>query len=316
MRFLVVGAGAMGCLFAARLKRAGFEVHLFEKIRERAEVIRERGISVEGVTEEMEVRVPAWFEKPPLAPDAVMFCVKSYDTKDAAATVAPWLKENSVVLTLQNGLGNMDMLEEIFGKFRVLGGVTSEGATLLDHGKIRHAGTGETFVGPPGHGAEKIASAFQVAGFSSMVAEDIHSLIWGKLVINVGINALTALTALKNGRLPQIRTLRVTMETAVSEAVAVARAKQVRLPYSDPMSRVIDVCNATSDNLSSMLQDVLNERMTEIAFINGAVDREGKALGIPTPVNFVLTCLVEAVQETYFDRVRHSPGAFPVSSDK
>jgi 2-dehydropantoate 2-reductase len=307
MHFLIVGAGAMGCLFAARLKKAGFEVLLYEKIRERVQVIREKGITVEGFTREQGVRVPAWSEKPPGEPDAVLLCVKANDTKEAGTTVAPWVKETTVVLTLQNGLGNMDVLEGIFGKARVLGGVTSEGATVLDHGRIRHAGAGETFIGPPSDGAEKIVSVFRQAGFTSKIARDIHSLIWGKLIVNVGINALTALTTLKNGSLPKVGALRMTMEMAVNEAVAVAQARHVRLPYPDPLARVLDVCKATSDNVSSMLQDVLNERMTEIGYINGAIEREGKALGISTPVNFVLTRLVEAVQETYGERVRRRP---------
>ena len=303
MRFLVVGAGAMGCLFAARLKKAGFEVDLYEKLPERAQVIHERGIKVQGLSGDYEVSVPAWSQKPPGVPDAVLLFVKSNDTEEAGKTVAPWLKETTLVLTLQNGLGNVDVLEGIFGKARVLGGVTSEGATVLDHGKIRHAGAGETSIGPPGAGAEKIVSAFRQARFTSGIADDIHSLIWGKLIVNVGINALTALTGLRNGRLPQVRALRVMMEMAVEEAVAVAKAKRVQLPYPDPMSRVTEVCKATSDNVASMLQDVLNKRVTEIAFINGAIVREGKALGVPTPANFFLTSLVEAIQETYGERV-------------
>ena len=307
MHFLVVGAGAMGCLFAARLKKAGFDIDLYEKISQRVQVIHERGIQVQALSGDYEVRVPAWSQKPPTAPDAVLFFVKSNDTEEAAKTVSPWVKETSLVLTLQNGLGNLDVLERMFGKARVLGGVTSEGATMLDHGKIRHAGAGETAIGPSCPGARKIASALRDAGFASRIAEDIHSLIWGKLVVNAGINALTALTGLKNGRLPQVQALRLTMEMVVEEAVAVAKAKQVPLPYPDPMSRVTEVCRATADNVASMLQDVLNERMTEIAFINGAIVREGKALGIPTPANFVLTGLVEAIQETYGERVNHRP---------
>jgi 2-dehydropantoate 2-reductase len=299
MRFLVVGAGAMGCLFAARLKKAGFEVDLYEKDPERAERIREEGIKVEGLCGNYEVMVSVPSGKPPVSPHAVLICVKSNDTEEAAKTVAPWLKETTVVLTLQNGLGNVDVLAGIFGKARVLGGVTSEGATVLDHGKIRHAGAGETSIGPPGDGAEKIVSAFRQARFTSGIANDIHSLIWGKLIVNVGINALTALTGLRNGRLPQVRALRVMMEMVLEEAVAVAKAKHVQLPYPDPMSRVTEVCKATSDNISSMLQDVLNKKRTEIDFINGAIVREGATLGIPTPVNFTLTSLVQAIQDTY-----------------
>jgi len=299
MHFLVVGAGAMGCLFAARLKNAGFDVDLYEKNPERARVIHERGIHVQALAGDDDVRVPAWAQQPPTSPDAVLVFVKANDTEEAAMTVAPWLKETTLVLTLQNGLGNMEVLERVFGKARVLGGVTSEGATVLDHGRIRHAGVGETSIGPSCHGAEEIVLAFRHAGFTARIAEDIHSLIWGKLIVNAGINALTALTGLKNGRLPQVRPLRLTMEMVVEEAVAVAKAKRVVLPYPDPISRVMDVCKATSGNVSSMLQDVLNKKRTEIDFINGAIVREGAALGIATPVNLTLTSLVQAIQETY-----------------
>lgn len=307
MRYLVVGAGAMGCLFAARLKRAGFAVELYEKIPKRAEIIAKNGIRILAATGDWEARVPARSRKPLTAPDAVLVCVKANDTEEAGRTVAPWLMDRTSVVTLQNGLGNIESLEAIFGKARVLGGVTSEGATVLDHGRIRHAGAGETFLGPTGSLAEHVVSDFCKAGFAAHIAEDIQALIWGKLMVNAGINALAALTGLKNGRLPEVGALRRTMEMVVGEAVAVAEAKHVRLPYPDALSRVVDVCKATSGNLASMLQDILNERMTEIAFINGAIVREGNAAGVPTPANFVLTCLVQAVQETYAERVRHRP---------
>jgi len=304
MHFLVIGAGAMGCLFAARLKRAGLEVSLYEKIPERAQQIRERGIRVEGVGGAFEVEVPVISRKPEPEPDAVLLCVKSYDTEEASNTIAPWLKENTLILTLQNGLGNLEILERVFGGKRVLGGVTSEGATVLDHGRIRHAGLGETAIGPPGDGAEKIVSALLRAGFTCKAVDHVHPLIWGKLIINAGINALAALTGLKNGRLPQIKATREVMEMAVREAVAVAQAKGIHLPYPDPIGRVTEVCKATADNVASMLQDVRNKKMTEIDFINGAIVREGEALGISTPVNFVLTSLVTAIQENYFQKIQ------------
>jgi 2-dehydropantoate 2-reductase len=303
MRFLVVGAGAMGCLFAGRLKKAGFEVNLCEKDSERAERIRKEGIRIEGLSGNYKVIVPVLSGKPALSPDAVFICVKSNDTEEASRAVAPWLRADTVVLTLQNGLGNIEILERVFGKTRVLGGVTSEGATVLEHGRIRHAGTGETSIGPSGDEAERIVSSLREAGFSSRTVTDIDPLIWGKLIVNVGINALAALTGLRNGRLSKTKGLLAIMETAVKEATAVAEAKHVAPPYPDPIARVIDVCSATSDNVASMLQDVLNKRVTEIAFINGAIVREGKALGIATPANSILTSLVESLQETYAERV-------------
>jgi 2-dehydropantoate 2-reductase len=131
----------------------------------------------------------------------------------------------------------------------------------------------------------------------------VNDLIWGKLIINVGINALTAITRLKNGRLPDMEGTKAVLSEAVAEAVAVAHAKGIHLPYADARDRVLQVCRATAGNIASMLQDVLKERPTEIEWINGAVVREGEALGIPVPVNRTLTRLVQALQATYHDQI-------------
>ncbi|MFC1859030.1 ketopantoate reductase family protein [Thermodesulfobacteriota bacterium] len=306
MNFLVVGPGAMGCLFAARLKKAGYEVVLLDYNKERAQQINHQGIEVEGVTGKYTEKVLTMAERLPAAPDFVLICVKAYKTRESALSIKPWLGKETSVVTLQNGVGNMDILKEIFGSERVYGGVTAEGATLLGPGKIIHAGQGETIIGPGGERngpAEKIISALNQAGFKARSVDNVEDLIWGKLIINVGINALTALTRLKNGRLPELDGTRTIMEEAVTEAVSVAKGKNIQLPYPDPITRVQEVCQATAGNIASMLQDVLKERLTEIDFINGAIVREGKSLGIPTPVNLTLTCLVRTVQETYEERV-------------
>ncbi len=307
MHFLVVGAGAMGCLFAARLNLAGYEVTLLEKIPAWADQINTRGIRVEGVTGNYSAAVPALSERPAVSPDVVLFCVKSNNTREAGEAVKTYLKPETLVVTLQNGVGNIETLESIFGKDQVFGGVTAEGATVLGPGHIRHAGQGETLIGPrgePGGPVENFVKALNRAGFKTRSIENVQDLVWGKLIINVGINALTALTGLKNGRLPQCEGTRAVMEEAVREAVAVARAKEIALPYPDPVGRVMEVCEATAGNIASMLQDVLNRKMTEIDYINGAIVREGRRLGLPTPVNFTLTSLVRVIQETYEER-RH-----------
>ncbi len=306
MHFLIVGAGAMGCLFAARLRLAGYEVTLLEKISEWADKINQQGIRVEGVTGEYSAAVPAHAERPGVSPDVVLFCVKSNNTKEAGEAVQTWLKPETLLVTLQNGVGNIEILEDLFGQDKVYGGVTAEGATVLGPGHIRHAGQGETLIGPkgePGSPVERLVSAFNRAGFATRSIENVQDLVWGKLIINVGINALTALTGLKNGRLPRFEGTRKIMESAVGEAVAVARAKEIRLPYPDPVGRVLEVCEATAGNIASMLQDVLHGKVTEIDFINGAIVREGKALGIPAPVNATLTSLVRVIQETYGERL-------------
>jgi 2-dehydropantoate 2-reductase len=306
MQILVVGAGAMGCLFASRLHRAAFEVVLYEKSRALAETIHDNGIQVEGIGGDYSEPVPAFAEKPPVQADLVLLCVKSPDTHVAAETVGPWVKPEGLILTLQNGLGNVQILQKIFAHDRVLGGVTAEGATVLGPGKIRHAGRGETVIGPAREGDDRVndlVAAFNQAGFQTKGAHDVDQLIWGKLIVNVGINALAAVTRLKNGRLPQIESARAIMEQAVKEAVAVARGKGIQIPYPDPLERVIAVCQATAENVASMLQDVLHEKTTEIDFINGAILREGRALGMDTPVNAFLTALVQTIQDTYDERV-------------
>jgi len=306
MHFLVVGPGAMGCLFAARLKRAGYEVTLLDYLQERARQINSQGIVVQGVTGEYKVTVPTVADRISMHPDFVLFCVKSYKTKEAAETIKSWLWPEAFVVTLQNGVGNLEILEEIFGKKKVFGGITAQGATLLGPGKIRHAGQGETIIGPEEDSdspLEKIVSAFNTAGFKTRSIKNVVDLIWGKLIINVGINVLSAITRLKNGRLAELNGTRLIMENAVKEAVAVAAAKNIQLPYPDPLARVMEVCRDTAENIASMLQDVLKERMTEVDFINGAIVREGIRLGIPTPVNHTLTCLVKTIQETYEERI-------------
>lgn len=306
MKFLVVGPGAMGCLFAARLKNAGNEIALVDYDKGRAQKITDQGITVTGISGTYSVHIPTVVGAAPFAPDFILICVKSTDTRAAGEGVSGSMGPETMVVTLQNGLGNREILAEIFGPGKVLGGVTAQGATLLDEGMIRHAGEGETVIGPAGTEdgpVQKLVSVMNQAGFKTRWADNVEELIWGKLVINVGINALTAITRLKNGRIPAIKGTRAVMEAAVKEAVSVARARGVQLPYEDPLTRVIAVCEATKENVSSMLQDVLKQRATEVETINGAIAREGDVLGIPTPVNRTLTELVNAIQTTYQERL-------------
>ena len=302
MNFLVVGPGAMGCLFAGHLKKAGHRVVILDYREERANHINQNGISLEGVRGKFKVQMAAVTEKPALKIHVVLVCVKAYKTDEAARAFYSWLDPDAMVLTLQNGLGNLEILREVLGDKRVLGGVTAEGATILGPGWVRHAGRGATIIGPAGSDngpAANIVSALSEAGFDVRAVDEVEDLIWGKLIVNVGINALAAITKLKNGRLPDVDGTRHIMKAAVLEAVRVADAKGIKLPFPDPIERVLEVCRSTADNIASMLQDVLAKRATEIRFINGAIVSEGRNLGIPTPANFTLSCLVEALQDSY-----------------
>ena len=306
MEFLIVGPGAMGCLFAASLKNAGFNAVLYDYDSARAEIINKSGISVEGVSGNYRAMVPVITDLAGMDPDMVLVCVKSGRTRDAAEGLKNRTPQKTLFVTLQNGLGNVETLKEILGENRIIGGVTSEGATSLDTGKIRHAGMGSTVFGPAGvfgKPLEELVSAFNKAGFSTTSSDNVDELIWSKLIVNVGINALTAITRLKNGRLPEYEGSLSIMKEAVGEAVAVSKAKKINLTYDDPFSKVLEVCSATAGNIASMLQDVLNKRLTEVDYINGAICKEGKKTGVPTPVNRTLTDLVRTIQASYHERV-------------
>lgn len=216
--------------------------------------------------------------------DLVIVLVKSPATYGAAKDALTILGLNSLVLTLQNGCGNAEILAEVVGPDRVLAGITAHGATMLGPGRILHAGSGETRIGKVDRKNDeriyRIAALLTSAGFNTGVDEDVTSLIWGKLLINVGINALTAITGLKNGQLNEYDSTRELMRLTVTEAEQVARAANIMLPYHDAVAKTVNAAQATADNKSSMLQDIERNRHTEIEAINGVIVKEGERLGV------------------------------------
>ena len=305
MRIVVVGPGALGCLVAGFLKnKSGEEVWLLDSSPERAKKISEDGIKIEGISGSFNIKINATSDTKEIGKaDLVIICVKSYSTEDACKEIKDIVSEETSVLTLQNGIGNVQILNDYFGPERVIAGITNHGSTLLGDGHVRHAGKGDTIIGKSDgklSGVLKnVSNVLTKAGFPTKVSKDIDSVIWGKLVINVGINALTAITRLNNGRLVEYTESRELLRSAVSEAVKVVKRKRIKLAYDDPIQKVESVCKATSSNVSSMLQDVLNKKRTEIDFINGAIVRQAKSLGIPTPANEVLTNLVKTIEKSY-----------------
>jgi 2-dehydropantoate 2-reductase len=144
-----------------------------------------------------------------------------------------------------------------------------------------------------------IREIFNKVGLETRISRDIKGLLWSKLIINVGINALTAITRLNNGRLIEFEGTRKILREAVTEAVKIAKRKRIKLIYDDPLAKVEAVCEATATNVSSMLQDVLRRKRTEIDFINGVVVRQGQELGIPVPINSILVDLVKTIEASY-----------------
>ena len=304
MKIVIVGPGAMGSLFAAFLSRTKEEVWLLDKNKERAAKINQQGIRVEGVSGQWQAAVKATAETKDIErADLVIICVKSYDTKSAIISVKTLVGEDTSVLTLQNGLRNIEIIAEIVGADKVIGGITNMGATLLDAGRLRHAGKGETIIGKIDGKIpvemRAIREVFNKAGLETRISRDIKGFLWSKLLINAGINALTAITRLPNGKLLDFEGTRKILRMAVTEGIKVAKRKRIKLIYDDPLAKVESVCEATADNISSMLQDVLRKKRTEIDFINGVIVRQGQELGIPVPVNLLLLDLVKTIEASY-----------------
>jgi len=305
MKIAIVGPGALGCLVASLLKnRTKEDIWLFDKSHERAKKIRDDGIKVEGMSGAFTVKLNVTADPKEVGScDLVVICVKSYSTEDACKDIKELVSENTYVLTMQNGIGNVQILNDYFGPEKVIAGVTNHGATLLGIGHVRHAGKGDTVIGKSDGKLSgilrNVANLLTRAGFETKVSKDIDSVVWSKLIINVGINALTAITRLNNGRLIEYEEARELLRSSVQEAVKIVKRKRIKLTYDDPIQKVESVCKATAANISSMLQDVLNKKRTEIDFINGAIIRQGKALSIPTPVNEVLTNIVKTIEMSY-----------------
>ena len=298
----IIGAGAMGSLFGYHLAAGGCKVTLIDPWAEHIQEVNERGLTIYIDDKPLEPAFPRGLVSPGSEPvyDLVIFFVKSYHTARAAAGARHLVGPDTVVLTLQNGLGNVDIIKEILGDKNVLAGTTAHGATVLGPGKIRHAGKGETVIGTPGgdsgQSAASIAQVFNDCGLKTRVSPDIDSVIWGKLLINAAINPLTALLKVPNGELYRREHARQLVELLVSEGVQVAAGNRITLPYPDPLDKVKSVSELTAQNRSSMLQDMDNRRPTEIDFINGAICREGEKVGIPVPCNTVITLLIKALE--------------------
>ncbi|MBW2431828.1 MAG: 2-dehydropantoate 2-reductase [Deltaproteobacteria bacterium] len=305
MKVAVVGAGAMGSLFGAMLADAGNEIWLYDIWQEHVQTINQDGLSVESQGKTRLVRLNATTDPYQIGQaELTIIFVKSNQTPSAAKTAQQIAGSDGSVMTLQNGMGNADLIAEIIEPDRILAGTTSHGATMLGAGCIRHAGIGATTIGAwaateQGRTrAGQIADFFNRAGIETEAVDDVRRVVWNKLLINIGINAITALSGIKNGQILDLEITRELSRAAVEEAMTVARAKEIKI-REDAVDVVFKVAEATAVNRSSMGQDVDHKRRTEIAAINGFIVREAQKLDIEAPVNFTLTALIQTLEYHY-----------------
>lgn len=297
---VLVGPGAVGCGIAALLRDDGADVALLDHRPERAQVLAERGVLVELGEIRKTVPVPCSAD-PRDFPDAalVLILVKAYATEDAVRHALPCAGPETPVLTLQNGLGNWEALARHVRPAQVLAGTVVIGCNLVATGHVRVSGVGEmTFGSPTGFGdtARRARELLAPHWPHLHVVEDIHSALWRKAIINAAINPLTALTGLYNGELLEDPDLRATLRVVVEEAQAVAQAEQAVPFHGDGPEVVEGVCRLTAGNRSSMLQDMLAGRRTEIEQIVGEIVRRAHLRAVPVPMCRALLALVRAAQ--------------------
>lgn len=282
---LICGTGALATFFAARLSAVGVQVTMLGSWNAAIDALNQNGAElgpaaypVHAVSDPRECR----------GAKLALVLVKAWQTERTAHQLSECLAEDGIAISLQNGLGNREMLAATLGLKRVKGGVTTSGATLVGPGQARPGGEGVTTL--ESHPALDALSAHLTASAMRVERSDaVESLGWGKLVINTAINPLTALFQIPNGKLLENEAMRGFMGGLARETASVAAIQGVALPFDDPVKAVEDVAWRTATNFSSMLQDVKRGAPTEIDAINGAVAKLG---GERAPFNRLMWQLV------------------------
>ena len=299
MRIAVLGAGALGCVFAAHLA-ARAQVWMLGSWTEGIAAVQRNGIRIterDGSVRQVEIRAttdPA--QVPPV--DCALLLVKSYQTERAADWAAQVLRPDGLAVTLQNGLDNGSKLAAVVGTERAAVGVNYTGATLLGPGETRHTAQLTNIIGTSPVTAERVNALcvlLTAVGLSTRASDAIEGELWGKAVVNVAINPLTALWRIPNGELLTAPERHGLLAELVGEAVSVTQARGITLPLDDPLAHTEKICRASAANHSSMLQDVERGRPTEIDSINGMIVSEGRRLGVPVPMNEAVWRLVRGL---------------------
>lgn len=292
---LIAGTGALATLFAARLSAAGHPITMLGGWENGLQALQKNGarlIDANGVESAYPVEVTSNTQECRGARYALVL-VKSWQTERAARQLGDCLARDGLALTLQNGMGNREILAEALGPSRVALGVTTTGATLLGPGLARAGGEGiVSLEAHPRLGP--LEAALTGAGFNVHIVNDADALVWGKLVINAAINPLTALLRVPNGELLQRPAAHRLMGLLAQEAAAVATAQGIHLPFEDAVKAAEDVAQKTASNHSSMFQDMRRGAPTEIDAICGAITQTGEKWGVSTPVNRVCWHLTRA----------------------
>ena len=290
--FAVVGAGAVGCYFGGMLARAGHAVTLIGRPLH-VDAIKADGLMLDTQSFKERVQLEASIDAGSVSSaDVVLFCVKSTDTVATAAEIAPYLSPKAVVLSLQNGVENAALLSASLAQ-QVIPAVVYVATEMAGPGHVKHNGRGELVIGDAADSAS-IAALMQASAIPVQVSNNVIGALWAKLIVNCAYNALSAIAQMPYGRLVQSDGVEALMEEVVRECLAVAHAGGIVVP-GDSLHNVRRIAQTMADQYSSTAQDVARGKPTEIDYLNGYVCRQGKELGVATPVNHALTTLVKLI---------------------
>lgn len=304
-RVAIVGCGAMGSVYAGLMASAGHDLHCITKWPDHAEAMDNLGLRVEGASGDRTVRVHGSTTTEGIGPcDLVIIATKAFDVEEAARSALPLLGAETVVQTIQNGLGSAERVAPIVGADRLAVGVVGGfGASMRGPGHVHHNGMEMirfgAFAGLPRERLAASAAIWESAGFKTALFDDLGRMVWEKLIMNVAFSGTSALTGLTIGEILADPNAWQVARGCAEEALAVARASGVKLEVGDPIEHIQKLGGKIGGARPSMLLDHLEGRRSEIDAINGAIPRVGKEVGVPTPVNDLVVALVKARERRF-----------------
>lgn len=293
----VLGAGAVGSYFGGMLARAGVPVTLIARPRH-VQAIEKSGLFIEGSSVNERIRIEASSDVSALrGAEVVLLSVKTVDTESAAKSLALQLRNSALVLSLQNGVDNVERIQSTIG-LEVIPTVVYVAVAMAGPGHVKHSGAGNLIIGGAHRRPEldAVALMFERAGVPCRISDNIETELWTKLILNCAYNAISALTQAKYGRIHDDAHARAVMIRATKEAIAVAHAMSVELAEDETIERVLHLAELMPGATSSTAQDLVRGNPTEIESLNGYIVRRGAELGIEVPVNQTLYALVKLLE--------------------
>jgi 2-dehydropantoate 2-reductase len=310
-RVVVIGAGAMGGLFGGLLAEGGLDVTLIDTWADHIGAIRSRGIRIVGVGGDRCIPIGAVLDAREVKQaDVVLFQCKAFANEAAASAARHLFTGSTVAISFQNGLGNEQRLEAILGKATVIAGLTAQAGLVEAPGVVRNYGNLPTHIGELDGGmsarVEQIAAAFSAHGLPTTPSATIKREKWKKLLGNVALGAISAVTDQRSFEIMAVPELRETVFRLVDEAAAVAKAEGVTLDVAEARSVLMKLVDTTGGGTgaskSSMREDIIRRRRTEIDTIHGAVAALARAHSIATPTLDTMVSLVKGLESTYLGK--------------